>query len=115
MGNTRIITSADFIAFVSDPDRAVLIDFWAAWCGPCRAVAPILEALASEHSDVLVVGKVNVDDESELASRFEIKSIPTLVLFQHGEPIQQFVGARPKQMLWDEISSILERSPSARD
>ena len=79
-----------------------LVDFYADWCGPCRMMAPILEAVAAERAD-LVVAKVNVDESSELASRFGVMSIPTLVVLEDGEEIKRIVGARPKDALLSEI------------
>ena len=79
-----------------------LIDFYADWCGPCRMMAPILEAVAAERADLLVA-KVNVDENAELASRFGVMSIPTLVVLEDGEEIKRIVGARPKEALLSEI------------
>ena len=79
-----------------------LIDFYADWCGPCRMMAPILEAVAAEREDLLVA-KVNVDENAELASRFGVMSIPTLVVLEDGEEIKRIVGARPKEALLSEI------------
>ncbi len=79
-----------------------LVDFYADWCGPCRMMAPILEAVASERED-LVVAKVNVDESAELASRFGVMSIPTLVILEDGEELKRIVGARPKDALLAEI------------
>ena len=79
-----------------------LVDFYADWCGPCRMMAPILEAVASERDD-LIVAKVNVDESAELASRFGVMSIPTLVVLEDGEEIKRIVGARPKDALLAEI------------
>ena len=75
----------------------VLVDFWASWCGPCMMLAPVLEEIAAEKSDSLTVGKVNVDEEPELARRFGVSSIPTLILMKDGRPVSQTVGYMPKQ------------------
>ena len=97
------ITNANFQAEVIESDKPVLIDFYATWCGPCKMLAPILEGI-SEESDALI-GKINVDDEPELASLFEVSSIPTLVVLKDGKIVSRSSGARPKpfilQMLED--------------
>ena len=85
-------------------DGIVLVDFYADWCGPCRMMAPILEAVAAERED-LIVAKVNVDESSELAARFGVMSIPTLVVLDDGDEIKRIVGARPKDALLAEIDN----------
>jgi thioredoxin 1 len=95
---TQTITTDSFDTEVLQSDGAVIVDFWAEWCGPCRAVAPVLDQIASERQDLRVV-KVNVDDEPALAQRYGILSIPTIMLFKDGEAQAAAVGAQPKQML----------------
>lgn len=89
------ITKANFETLVKASDKTVLLDFWATWCGPCKMIAPIVETIAEDREDVLV-GKVNVDEETELASAFGISSIPTLVVIRDGKVAATAVGYRPK-------------------
>lgn len=89
------ITKENFKSEVLDSDKPVLIDFWAGWCGPCRMMAPVIDAVAEELNDVKV-GKINIDEESELASAFKIMSIPTIMLVDRGEVVNGVVGVRPK-------------------
>ena len=89
----------NFKTEVLDADLPVLVDFWAQWCGPCRAVAPILDEIAKELEGKLKVGKVNVDEAGEVAAQYNIMSIPTLLLFVKGKVVNQIVGAMPKDQL----------------
>ena len=89
------ITKENFESIVNQADKPVLIDFWATWCGPCRMIAPIIEEIAAQRSDV-IVGKIDVDQEIDLALQFRVNSIPTLVLMKHGEIAATMVGYRPK-------------------
>lgn len=93
--NVAVITKENFDQIVNT-DKPVLIDFWASWCNPCKTVAPVIEELAAEYTDRAVIGKVNIDDQGELSSKFRIMSIPTIVLFKGGQPVDKIVGARPK-------------------
>jgi thioredoxin 1 len=90
------ITSENFKSEVLKSDKPVLLDFWASWCGPCRMVSPIIDEIASERPDIKV-GKVNVDEESDLAAQFGVMSIPTLVVIKNGKVTHKSAGARPKE------------------
>ena len=93
------ITTSEFDSEVIQSETPVIVDFWAEWCGPCRAVSPVLEQIAEERADDVRLVKVNIDEEPELAQRYGILSIPTIVLFKGGEPAAAAIGAQPKRML----------------
>ncbi len=95
------ITKNNFDAEVMQSTQPVLIDFWASWCGPCRMLAPVIEEIAEETAGRVKVGKVNVDEEPELASAFQIASIPTLVVLQNGKITKTAVGVQPKDRILD--------------
>ena len=94
------ITTENFAQEVLHSDKPVLLDFWASWCGPCRMLSPIVDEVAEERGDVKV-GKVNVDEQPELAGEFGVMSIPTLLVFEQGKLVRQAVGARPKAGVLD--------------
>ena len=93
------LTKDNFEKEVTESDKAVLIDFWATWCGPCKMIAPIIEEIAEEFSDEVKVCKVNIDDEPSLATKFGITSIPTLLLVKNGEVVKTSVGYIPKEKI----------------
>jgi thioredoxin 1 len=93
------VTEASFEQEVLKSEKAVIVDFWAEWCGPCHAVAPVLDKIIEEHGDELKLVKVNIDQEQGLAMRYGVASIPTIVLFRDGEPAAAAIGAQPKSTL----------------
>jgi thioredoxin 1 len=105
-GNLPDVTDATFKADVLDSETPVLVDFWAPWCGPCRVVHPILEEIANERDDIRIVS-LNVDENQDTASAYEVLSIPTMILFKGGEPAKRVVGAMPKKRLEAELEPAL--------
>lgn len=107
MGNAVAVTENTFDTEVLKSPTPVLVDFWAAWCGPCRAVAPIMEELASEYAGRLKVVKVDVDDSPDVSGRYGVMSIPTLALFKDGQMVERLVGAFPKAAIVSKIQDHL--------
>jgi len=105
-GTLSEVTDTSFDAEVIESETPVLVDFWAPWCGPCRVVAPVLEEIAGERPDLRIV-KLNVDDNQQTAARYQVLSIPTLILFKGGSPIKTVVGAYPKKKLEAELEPAL--------
>ena len=97
--NTVEFTDSNFDTEVLQSSQPVLVDFWAPWCGPCRQIAPMIDALASEYAGTIKVGKVNVDDSPQAAGQYGVQSIATLMIFEGGEVVDRFVGAKPKSVL----------------
>ena len=103
-GNTINFTSKTFESNVLNSDKPVLVDFWAEWCGPCKMLTPVIDELANEYSGKISIGKLNVDENSDIAASYGIRSIPCLLFFKNGKVEKQIMGAIPKS----EISEILD-------
>ncbi|BDZ54784.1 thioredoxin [Agromyces marinus] len=103
----RDVTEATFEQEVLKNDKAVLVDFWAEWCGPCRAVSPILDQIATEHADKLDIVKLNVDDNPGLAMKYQITAIPAMKVFKGGEVVRTVIGAKPKPVLEQDLAEFI--------
>ena len=101
------LTDATFDENVKGSDVPVLVDFWAEWCGPCKMITPVLEEIADEQAGKVRIAKLNIDDNLDVTRRFDVMSIPTLILFKDGEPQARLVGAKPKGALLQELSAYL--------
>ncbi len=101
------LNNNNFDELVMKSDKPVLVDFWAEWCGPCRMVGPIVEELSGEYADTAVVGKVNVDENQEIAAKFGIRNIPTLLVFKNGEIVDKQVGVAPKNVLAGKLDAAM--------
>ena len=106
--NTVEITDGNFEKLVLKSEKLVIVDFWAEWCGPCKAITPILDEISNEFGDKVLIGKVNVDEVKELPVKYGIRSIPTLLFFSNGEITRQEVGLQSKQTLVDNITQIIK-------
>lgn len=108
MASEKIITltKENFDQEIANPDMPVMVDFWAQWCGPCRAVAPIMDELANDFEGRAKITKVNVDEQGELAAKFRVMSIPTVMIFKGGQMVEKIIGARPK----DDFVKLLEKN-----
>lgn len=100
-------TDENWTKEVLEPKEAVLVDFWASWCGPCKMIAPVVEEIAKEYEGKIKVGKLNVDDNPNTASNFGIRSIPTLLIFKDGKVEEQIIGAQPKDAIKSKIDTVL--------
>ncbi|WP_030665551.1 thioredoxin [Streptomyces rimosus] len=105
-GATVTVTDANFEEVVLKSDKPVLVDFWATWCGPCRQIAPSLEAIAAEHEEI-VIAKLNTDENPTTTAKYGVMSIPTMNVYQGGEVVKTIVGAKPKAMLERELGDFL--------
>jgi thioredoxin 1 len=107
MSNTKEVTDNSFQADVLDSTDTIMVDFWAEWCGPCRAVGPILEQIADEHSEKIKIVKLNVDDNPQMAMKYQITSIPAMKVFRGGQVVKTVIGAKPKPALEADLAEFL--------
>ena len=101
------ITDANFEDLVINSDKPVMLDFWAVWCGPCRMIAPIVEEMSGEYDGKAVIGKVDVDNNQEVAMKYGIRNIPTVLFVKNGEVVDKQVGAAPKQVFTNKLDALL--------
>jgi thioredoxin 1 len=101
------LTDSSFESEVINSNQPVLVDFWATWCGPCRAIAPIIEELAGEYEGKVKIAKLDVDENQQTASKYNVRSIPTLLFFQNGKVVDQIVGSAPKSALAGRLDSLV--------
>nr|WP_202429303.1 MULTISPECIES: thioredoxin [unclassified Streptomyces] len=106
-GNLKSVTDADFEEVVLKSDKPVLVDFWAEWCGPCRQIAPSLEAIAKEYGEQIEIVKLDIDANQETATKYGVMSIPTLNVYQGGEVVKTIVGAKPKAAILRDLDAFV--------
>ena len=104
---TKKVTDASFTEDVLQSEKPVIVDFWAPWCGPCTRLAPVLEEIADEHGDRVVVAKIDIDANPQTSERYQVLSLPTILVFRDGEQVKQVVGAKTKAALLAEFADIL--------
>ncbi len=107
MSAAHDVTDATFTDEVLNSEDTIMVDFWAEWCGPCRAVSPILDAIATEHSDKIKIVKLNVDDNPQIAMKYQITSIPAMKVFKGGEVVKTIIGAKPKPAIEHDLAEFL--------
>ncbi|MFF1632323.1 thioredoxin [Leifsonia sp. NPDC058248] len=107
MSAARSVTDASFESDVLNSEKTILVDFWAEWCGPCRAVGPILDQIAAEHSDKIEIVKLNVDENPQTAAKYQITSIPAMKVYKGGEVVKTVIGAKPKPALEADLAAYL--------
>ena len=107
MSNAKAVTDATFSDEVLKSDKTILVDFWAEWCGPCRAVSPILDQIAEEHAGKIEIVKLNVDDNPQSAMNYQITSIPAMKVFKGGEVVKTIIGAKPKPAIEADLAEFL--------
>ncbi len=107
MSEAKEVTDATFADEVLNSSDTIMVDFWAEWCGPCRAVSPILDQIAQEHADKIKVVKLNVDDNPQMAMRYQITSIPAMKVFRGGEVVKTVIGAKPKPAIEADLAEFL--------
>ena len=107
MSTAQDVTDATFADVVLNSTDTIMVDFWAEWCGPCRAVSPILDAIAAEHADKIKIVKLNVDDNPQMALKYQITSIPAMKVFRGGEVVKTVIGAKPKPAIEADLAEFL--------
>jgi thioredoxin 1 len=107
MSTALDVTDATFTDEVLNSEETIMVDFWAEWCGPCRAVSPILDQIASEHSSKIKIVKLNVDDNPQIAMKYQITSIPAMKVFKGGEVVKTIIGAKPKPAIEADLAEFL--------